>query len=481
MKRLLSALLCLTQYSCLLGQTSAHAQQTSAHTLQDSLVARFNRNDFQGFYDLGSPDWKLNNKPDGIIGWLGYIKQQTGDIKRSELYIDSGKTQYYEWDTRKKMTSFILKTASGDGFESFDFKSYHLPDQVIAASAIPTDNPRETSLDSSVHRLTVDFMLTHHLVGLSIGVISHGERHIYNYGTAERGQARLPTPETIFELASITKTFTGILLAQAIIDKKVDPNDDIRKYMPGKYPNLEYNGQPLRIINLANHTSGLPAELPNLDTFKSEFAVLKMYDGYTDDKFFADLRTVKIDTLPGTTYGYSNSGMKLLGIILEKACGQSYAQLLKKYITGPMRMKSTRVANDVSDTTSYTKGYNDAGQTMPHLNFNMFGGAGAILSNSMDMLNYVQENISERLPAVKLSHRQTFSDSGGALGMGWQIAKGTMNGDRIWKSGGALGFRSYCAVIPDRKVGLIWLSNRCDLMEDELSEMVDGLLAAAIR
>jgi CubicO group peptidase (beta-lactamase class C family) len=474
MKKLLWALLCLTQYSNLSAQIPAHA-------LQDSLVARFNRNDFQGFYDLGSQDWKNNNKPDGIIGWLGYIKEQTGDIKRSVLDIDSGKTQYYKWDARKKMTGFVLKTAGANGFEGFDFKSYHLPDQVIAASTIATDNPRETSLDSSVHRLTIDFMLTHHLVGLSIGVISHGEKHIYNYGTVEKGRSQLPTQATIFELASITKTFTGILLAQAVIDKKVDPNDDIRMYMPGKYPNLEYNGQPLRIINLANHTSGLPAELPNLDTFKSEFAVLKMYNGYTDDKFFADLRTVKIDTLPGTTYGYSNSGMKLLGIILEKAYGQSYAQLLKKYITGPMHMKSTRVANHISDTTSYTKGYNDEGQTMPHLNFNMFGGAGAILSNSMDMLNYVQENISERLPAVKLSHRQTFSNSNGALGMGWQIARGTMNGDRIWKSGGALGFRSYCAVVPDKKVGLIWLSNRCDLMEDELSEMVDSLLAAAIK
>src|SRR5579863_91443 len=181
MKKLLWALLCLTQYSNLSAQIPAHA-------LQDSLVARFNRNDFQGFYDLGSQDWKNNNKPDGIIGWLGYIKEQTGDIKRSVLDIDSGKTQYYKWDARKKMTGFVLKTAGANGFEGFDFKSYHLPDHVIAASTIATDNPRETSLDSSVHRLTIDFMLTHHLVGLSIGVISHGEKHIYNYGTAEKGR-----------------------------------------------------------------------------------------------------------------------------------------------------------------------------------------------------------------------------------------------------------------------------------------------------
>jgi CubicO group peptidase (beta-lactamase class C family) len=477
MKELLLAFLWLTLYHHLFGQSSTSG-------LQDSLVARFNRNDFQGFYDLGSSDWKQNNKSDGIIGWLGYIKGQTGNVRSSVLSLDSGKTTYYKWDTRKKILSFVLKTNDGRRFEGFDFKSYHLPQDIIAASAIPTDNPLKSRLDSSVQEVTVDFMLTHHLVGLSIGVVSHGRKHIYNYGTVEKNRAELPADTTTFELASITKTFTGILLAQAVLDKKVNPDADIREYMPGSFPNLQYHGQPLRIINLANHTSGLPAELPNLDTFKSEFLVLKMYDSYTDEKFFADLRTVKIDTVPGTSYGYSNSGMKLLGIILEKAYGLSYAQLLKKYITGPIGMNNTRIANAISDTTGYTKGYDDEGdqtQAMPHVNFNMFGGAGAILSDSRDMLNYVEENIVERLPAVKLSHQQTFVGDGGALGMGWQIARKTVNGDRIWKSGGALGFRSYCAAVPDKKVGLIWLSNRGDIMEDELNEMADSLLAAAIK
>ena len=469
MKIIVIALVCLFIYDASYGQSA----------LQDSLVARYNRDDFKGFYGLGSAAWKLKTKPEGIAGWLGYMKSQTGIVKRSVLTIDSGKTQYFRWDGAKKMLSFKLTLSDSGGFEGFDFKSFHLPLSDVYAAHVANDNPLKTRLDSAVHYSTVDFMLTHHLVGLSVGVVSKDGKYFYNYGTVEKGKTKLPTSRTIFELASIAKTFTGILLAQAVLDHKISLDDDIRKFMPGDFPNLQYQGHPLKIVNLANHTSGLPLELPNLDTFKNEFNVLKMYDHYTNNKFFADLHTVKIDTLPGVNYGYSNAGMKLLGIILEKVYGLPYQQLLKEYITRPLDMPATRTELAISDTTSYTKGYNADGMTMPHGNWNMFGGAAAIISDSHDMANYVKANIDESLPAIRLAHKQTFTNGDFTLGLGWQISRNTLNGTRIWKSGGALGFRSYCAVVPDKKIGMIWLSNRSDLADDEIAEMIDQILSAA--
>ncbi|WP_142684929.1 serine hydrolase domain-containing protein [Chitinophaga polysaccharea] len=447
--------------------------------LQDSLVARYNRNDFSGVYNLGSASWRSNTNPDGIAGWLQYMKSQTGPIMHSALTTDSGKAQFFKWDGAKKMLSFKLILSDTGGFEGFDFQPYHLPLSMAYAAPVSNDNPLKTHLDSAVHYSTTDFMLTHHLIGLSVGVVNNGHKHFYNYGTVEKDKMQLPTSQTVFELASIAKTFTGILLAQAVLDHKISLDDDIRKFMPGDFPNLQYQGAPLKIVNLANHTSGLPVELPNLDTFKNEFDVMKMYDHYTNDKFFTDLRSVKIDTLPGVRYGYSNAGMKLLGIVLEKAYGLSYQQLLKKYITGLLDMPATRTGLLISDTTSYTKGYSGDGITMPHGNWNMFGGAAAIISNSHDMANYVKANIDESQPAIRLSHKQTFTDGNFTLGLGWQISRNTINGTRIWKSGGALGFRSYCAVVPDKKIGMIWLSNRSDLADDEIAEMVDQILLAA--
>ncbi|GAA3990644.1 serine hydrolase domain-containing protein [Mucilaginibacter dorajii] len=465
--------------ACLFLCSAIHAQ--TPQSLNDTLTARFNRGDYKGFYALGSVQWQQNNKEEGIEGWLNYIQALCGSIKTAHFDHAAHDTSYFTWDGQKKMMSFLLKTSGSGHFDSFDFRDYHLPATAIALQPIPTDNPRKTRLDMAVHNSTVDFMVTHKLIGLSIGIVRDGKKYTYNYGTVEKGKAQLPGSTTTFELASVTKTFTGILLAQAILDKKLQLTDDIRKYMNGDFPNLQYQDHPIRIVDLSNHTSGLPVELPNLDTFKNAFDVLRMYDSYTNAQFLADIRKVKIDTLPGTRYGYSNAGVKLLGIILEKVYGQTYAGLLKKYITGPMQMKHTRIASAISDTTSYTKGYDGLSNPMPHVNFNMFGGAGSILSTAKEMLNYVEQNISEQIPAVKLAHRQTFASADGAMGLCWQINRKTVNGTRIWKSGGALGFRSYLAVVPEKKIGIIWLSNRSDLPEEELSDMVDKLLQEALK
>lgn len=75
--------------------------------LQDSLVARYNRNDFKGFYELGSSAWKSKNQPDGIAGWLGYMKEQTGHINHSFLNADSAKTQYFIWEGASDRTGKI--------------------------------------------------------------------------------------------------------------------------------------------------------------------------------------------------------------------------------------------------------------------------------------------------------------------------------------------------------------------------------------
>ena len=86
----------------------------------------------------------------------------------------------------------------------------------------------------------------------------------YHYGTMDKKTMQLPDNQTIYEIGSITKTFTGTLLAQALLDKKISLDDDIRKYLPEKYPNLEYENQPILVKHLANHTSrleGFPTDI----------------------------------------------------------------------------------------------------------------------------------------------------------------------------------------------------------------------------
>lgn len=348
-----------------------------------------------------------------------------------------------------------------------------------ASNGMPTDNPLKNRLDSSVHSLTTNFMATHEMVGVSLGIIKDGQTLRYNYGTVEKGKRQLPTSKSQYELASVTKTFTGILLAQAILDKKLSLQDDIRKYMPGNFFNLEYQGNPIRIQHLASHSSGITHQLPDLSQYTSGFDVLKMYDSYTNDKFFADLRSIKINKLPGSIYAYSNVGIKLLGIILEQVYQMSYGELLKKFITRPFGMSTTKTSPLVSDTVTYMKGYED-GNTMPHINFNIFGGAGSVLSTVDDMLTYLQQNITEKNAAVRLSHQQIWSDSSHKMGLCWEIDRGHKYGTVFKKDGGALGFRTYALVIPEKRTGIIWLSNKAGIGHEVgimINELLDQILA----
>src|ERR1700761_312738 len=92
-------------------------------------------------------------------------------------------------------------------------------------------------------------------VELSVGIIMNGKTYEYSYGSA--------TGKTIFELGSITKTFTTFLLAQAVVEKRIRLADDIRKYLKEDYPNLEYKGKPIALVNLADWTSSLPNNIPD--------------------------------------------------------------------------------------------------------------------------------------------------------------------------------------------------------------------------
>ena len=99
---------------------------------------------------------------------------------------------------------------------------------------------------------------------ISIGVVQAGRTSTHHSGNAEMPGSDIPAADSIYPIASITKTFTGILLAQAVIDGKVTLEDDVRKYLPGSYPNLEFEGRFIQLAHLVNHVSGLPFNLPDI-------------------------------------------------------------------------------------------------------------------------------------------------------------------------------------------------------------------------
>src|SRR4030095_9368545 len=182
------------------------------------------------------------------------------------------------------------------------------------------------------------------------------------------GGKKSPTKHTIYELASITKTFTGVLLAQAVVEGKVKLDDDVRKYLDGSYPNLEFEGKPIKLFHLINHTSRLPFVMPdrpelfrNPDPYELPKILTAIESNYTRENFYEDLHKVELDKAPGTEFKYSNSAAQLLGYILEGIYGLPYEQLVIQKIAKPLRMRETKITLSEAEKKRLAKGHYENG------------------------------------------------------------------------------------------------------------------------
>ena len=146
---------------------------------------------------------------------------------------------------------------------------------------------------------------------VSIAVLKNGESTIKHFGELTIGKSNKPNDSTLYELASVTKTFTGYIAAKAVLDKKINLEDDIRIYLDESYPNFEFQGEPIRIKHLITHTSGFPNFPP-----KSE----------NKEAFFEGLKLIKIETKPGEKYFYSNTAPELTEYIEEKVYKKPYEE-----------------------------------------------------------------------------------------------------------------------------------------------------------
>jgi len=348
---------------------------------------------------------------------------------------------------------------------------------------IPTDNKLKTKLDSLVDRSVFTFMNNSSRVGISIGIIKNGKQFIYNYGSTQREKPELPTGSTVYELASISKTFASTLLARAVLENKVNLNDDIRKYLKEEYLNLESNGTPITLLNLANLTSGLPNWMPDKDLFgkadPDDIAHIldSVHRKYSRQDFYRDLHNVKLQTTPGTVSRHCNTAAQLLGYIMEGVYNDSYENLLKMYFAEPLKMKNTFLLKSGKTPIKMAKGYDGRGRIMPIINWEDLQVAASIVSSSSDMLKYMAFQLNEQDAVVKLSHEPTFGKiEDNAIALNWKLKK-TNNIEGISHTGGSLGFSSYMIFYPDLNSGIVLLSNEADQgTQNELIALSDAIL-----
>jgi CubicO group peptidase (beta-lactamase class C family) len=303
-------------------------------------------------------------------------------------------------------------------------------------------------------------------VGASIAVLRSGKDWTFNFGSTTReGQVR-PTARTLYPIASITKTFTGSLLAMNAIEGKLTLGDEVSKHLQGDFANLVFEGHPVRLRDLLNHRSGLPFLLPDrpelqpgyqsepVDRFVQRLDAV--WATYTRADFLTDLARVKLDGVPGEKFRYSNAAAQLAGYVLEAIEGESFERILKRKLTRPLGMRDTTIALSASKRRRLARGYEGTVSLPPP--HETLQAAGALKSTTADLMKYLRWHLEEKDAAVLLSHQPTFHQGNYSAGLNWQILE---SGGRrlIWQEGNLPGYTSYLLFEPELDVGIVVLTN----------------------
>lgn len=358
-------------------------------------------------------------------------------------------------------------------FFIFFLISFSLSAESVKDTAlVKTTDLKSTKLPIYVDSLAASYLKNPANSSLSIGIIIDGQTFSYFYGETKKGTNHLPNASSLYEIASISKTFTALLLAHAVNQKKIKLDDDIRKYLPGHYPDLQYKGQPITVVSLSNHTSGLPA-FPVSQEKTADYDPSNPFVNYSKTRLYKYLSTFKPDTLPGLKAVYSNLGFAVLGNVLENACQLPLETLLQQVITGPLKMNSTFFIVPPLQIDRFTTGYSGAtGQEVAHWEFGDFKAAGGLKSDLNDMLLYLKANLNTINADYLLTQQPTNQQDGFTRGLAW-ITEPLKGQELVSHTGGTAGYRSYCGFIKTQKTGVVILSNS----STEIEEMATDILS----
>ncbi|QKW56775.1 beta-lactamase family protein [Stenotrophomonas sp. NA06056] len=326
----------------------------------------------------------------------------------------------------------------------------------------------------------------------SIGVVYRGKEFIRHRGDMESGKPGLPTDATLYEIGSLSKTLAGTLMANAVLEHKVSLDDDVRQYLQGNYPNLQYQGEPIRIRHLLSHTSGLPNMLPErANTVLADFTdhrtpgeLNAIYAHYGKADFLKDLHAVEMGQAPGKDYAYSSAGTELVAHILETVYTSDYESLLRRFFGDSAAMTGPRIRLSDAEVPLLAVGYhsdNPAPTTpMPQL---PWGASGNVKATVPEMVKYLRFQLANG-PVIKESHRPLVKfDSEFSIGYFWNIVAGDrLKGVYYAHHGGVPRSQCYIYIVPKYDLGIFVITNQSGdqtarAMETAIDTLVEKIAA----
>jgi serine-type D-Ala-D-Ala carboxypeptidase/endopeptidase len=322
--------------------------------------------------------------------------------------------------------------------------------------------------------------------GVSIAVVQHGVTRIFSYGAAK--------PDSIFEIGSITKTFTGLMLAQMVEQARVNLDDPVRELLPPRTVKKP-EGSEITLLDLATQHSGLPRLPDNLNPSD----LTNPYVDYTYPDLHVFLAGNGVAKPAQADFLYSNLGFGLLGFALSNRAGMPYASLLKQQIADPLGLKDTVLVLTPEQQSRFLPGHDAKHRPAHSWEFDALAGCGAILSTAPDMLAYLEANLhpeslkpapaspaSATLSAALTQSHQFHADAlGGKIALAWLFDPATGN---YWHNGATGGYSSYAFFNPKGNYAAVVLLNTtigptgsfADRLGQHISQRLSGRLATSL-
>lgn len=296
--------------------------------------------------------------------------------------------------------------------------------------------------------------------GIVLGVIDRNGQRVLSYGESGRAERPQVDGDTRFEIGSISKTFTGLLLADMQLAGEVSAEQSVSTLFPQSIA-LNNGVESLTLAQLATHTSGLPRLPLSLGMFSRSLST-DPYRGSSVDELFRAVADTPAEFIESDgAMLYSNLGYALLGRLLEQSGGQSYEQLLQRRVLLPLGLAGIETAHADTSSPLLARGEGRNGRPASYWHLDAYAPAGSLIASTNDMLRYLRVQLDAQHPAVIEAQRPRLQFETGrvqAIGLGWMHS--TIGGHRlIWHNGGTGGFRSFIGFLPDEQRGFVLLSN----------------------
>lgn len=414
-------------------------------------------------YDLTDTSFqKLISKQSFIQQFFSLQQNAWGNYDSLQFARQQNRSNIYKIYFNEFRGMLIVARNQQEKIDGFAIRPYAEPG---IDSTIKTNNPLQSLFNKTTDSLVRTHIKRSYTVGMSIGIYNNGVFTFYGYGETEKNNRTIPSRKHLYEIGSISKTFTGWLLAQEVIKGTIHLDSSINRYLPDSIAAMVYNNKPITVKSLSNHTSGIPS-LPLNFKMVPGYNANDPYAGYSRDILFTYLKTFRPFQEPDKQLRYSNMAVGILGNILEMKTGIQYEIMVRQRIAKPLNMNYTGLTQKEYDKIKplQTACYDGVGNKTSRWHFQAMRAAGSLYSNAEDLLLYAKAltepmQTSNFYKSLELSMQPTFtSNANTKIGLGWFIVSRKGN-QYINHSGGTGGYRSVLIVDRMNKRAVVILSN----------------------